>query len=537
MKKMATTSLFFDLLPTDLQIHVLLVWLNNETMGCDLMKVLSSLDIACAVSYEKSWRDLLRHIPPFGGFGSTPWSPNEVTMHMMTYMLWLCSRRVAVRSLVVIMDHDPGMAAILQGKHPHLTLPSIEVITFDGGIFNMLGERVADVVQAVLRYCPNVNTLQFRRNVPCTDAIMAKFPKLKTLSIELSAYSWGRLNLRTLPPLLLKLRLDHRSPLGKRTAKLIGKHCPHLQVLKVDYPTCISTIVQLLVDCKQLRDLELRGEKMVREVDIAQILAKPQVKKLAISMSRDTKRSDNACTVFANLLELRPDIEELQLYSCCKYSCIARTVSIVSNSVDKADLFRILSCCITIDDFTLTQINFQEELAKVIHTICSGRLKSLRISMWKTRQAIHALEIVLQNCPLLTSLTIGGDASDSMLAVVAVQCPQLEMLTLQLANKSCGQFEVMTGDGLDNLFAHCPLIKYLCLVGATKKILTLKPLQSVIIHRLSLRQLELWHTDCPAETAVWIRHQAKKQQLLPAPKVIIQHSGNVNFLFRGSQFC
>lgn len=57
-------SHFFDLLSTDLQIHVLFVWLNDDGMVRDLLGALSALDIACAPSYQTSWRDLLSRIPP-----------------------------------------------------------------------------------------------------------------------------------------------------------------------------------------------------------------------------------------------------------------------------------------------------------------------------------------------------------------------------------------------------------------------------------------------------------------------------------------
>lgn len=43
-------SIFFELLPADLQLDILCAWLNKEDCGLSLLRVLSALDVACSQS-------------------------------------------------------------------------------------------------------------------------------------------------------------------------------------------------------------------------------------------------------------------------------------------------------------------------------------------------------------------------------------------------------------------------------------------------------------------------------------------------------
>lgn len=507
------SSLLFDLLSTDLQIHVLFVWLNNEGTGCDLMRTLSALDIACAMSCQRSCRDLLSHIPPFGGFSPAMW-PKEGTTYIRSYMLWLCSRRVAVRSLVLRANSVEALTDILHGPDLQMVLPLVEVISIDGG-FDVLKLNGSRLVQAVSRCCPNATSLLSLSTLPFTDAIMSALPKLKVLTINSSSYiETFPTPLKTFPPQLQELRLCIQQ-LAVRTATLLAKYCPLLRVLEVDLPTSFWTLLQLLDACKHLQDLKLRG--YITEANLTQILVKPQVRRLRAGLGGGTNNKVKECTVFANLLELRPDIEELQFHHC-KYHAHKRAVSSTASfNITEEDLSRILAGCNPLDSLALQHADFQEGFAEVISRMCCGRLTALAVTM--RRRATRPLEIVLQNCPLLTSLQIDDNTTDAMLALIAAHCPRLEILWLESADKQSSlKCDVMTDEGLDSLFAFCPLIQHLTLVGAQGS-LTVKTLESIFHRRLPLRLLQLVRTDFPSDIAHWIRYQAKLHHLLPPPKV------------------
>lgn len=119
------TCLFFGLLPTDVQIDILHVWLDvADDRGRCLLKVLSALDVACSSSEQPSLRYLMDQLPPFGR--STDRSSGRNTQHIASYLQWLSSRDVPLITLALTAHFDRLEAT------PDLMLPMVEALHWKG---------------------------------------------------------------------------------------------------------------------------------------------------------------------------------------------------------------------------------------------------------------------------------------------------------------------------------------------------------------------------------------------------------------------
>lgn len=92
-----SVALFFDLLPLDLQLCVLLTWIgsdHSDDSDGQLLRTLSALDIACcSTKNRKLWLELAGSLY-FRGMV-------PIKRYTGCYLLWLTDRRVAVRCLAV----------------------------------------------------------------------------------------------------------------------------------------------------------------------------------------------------------------------------------------------------------------------------------------------------------------------------------------------------------------------------------------------------------------------------------------------------
>lgn len=161
---------FFDVLPEDLQFHILSKWIDD---GLGLLESLSCLDIACCGDNRSSLLFLFSQLFPFTVSFRTP--------DMLTtanYMQWLHSRNVKVRSLHVTIDEDGNpQHSLSQPIH----LAAVENLFLIGKEASMLS-----ILEVILRSCPNVTSLEFdkftnRGSVEFTPAVVALVPKLTAL--------------------------------------------------------------------------------------------------------------------------------------------------------------------------------------------------------------------------------------------------------------------------------------------------------------------------------------------------------------------
>lgn len=480
-------SLFFSLLPSDLQIDILFVWLNHKDCGWSLVRALSSLDIACSKACQRPWRWLLTQLPPFGEFSSSM-SITEVKL-VSEYVQWLHSRQVAVKSLQLALSAIGGM--------PTLLLPSVEIISW------RLCAASTEYLESVLLCCPNVTSVhttmvQLEAFTPATAAVLTK---LKALTI--SIYSDISVNcLSMVGPRLTELRLENCSLDTRQLAELISQHCPLLQVLRLRHEV-FADLLLVFAACSLLEELILPG-KALNEEEVAVIIASlPHITRITVNAL-----SQHASSIFASMLELCPNILLLSI-GRCKWSQEEGILELANgNLLDLAIITRIFDICTSVSALLISS-HLYDGLAELIVQRLGSGLQSLSVVALES----NPLNIVIQGCSLsLKHLSLyGSGVTDELLQLIAVQHPQLETLSLL--------FSTVSDEGAGTVIAACPNLTDLTLKSV--QMLSVQTLQAIIASRLHLQRLQLPHWSFKEEDIVWFRQQALEHQLLPLPKIVL----------------
>lgn len=466
-------SAFFDLLPTDLQIHVFHVWLNSLDSETMLIRALSRMDIACSTSCQSDCRLLLSLIPPFGS--SSLSNARECTVNGLQ---WLHSRRVAIKSLLLM---DDALQEFKRKNGPcSFHLPSVETIVFRPG----LSEVSAAVMKVVFRSCPNVTSLETpklsggpRQVGPLLQSIG---PQLQVLSV--SAFSLSRWD------------------------KFIASHCRNLRAidLRVDSAHDTQNILTLLQSCALLSELKLTICNA--EIDILAIAAVPQVMRLTVSNPVGSQS-----ILFADVLELRPDILFLTVHNL-RYWQDGQRLELLGGHIEVPVIARIVNACRSVNNLNLDGAVGNEV---TVGSKLGGQLQSLNI-----RNSYPGLvDRILHYCgPALKHFNLFGTITDNLLQLIASKCPHMECLTL--VQFTMGRVSI-TDNGVRILCAGCPNMKELLLQTAWD--LTLNAVQSMIDCKLPLRRLHLLYCgSLKPSDAERIRQQFKQLSVLPVPEVVVR---------------
>lgn len=145
------TSLFFSLLPVDVQIDILITWINHSDCGCGLLRVLSALDSVCSKADRQAFLTLVNQLPSFGKHQPKS-TDNSSWKYDPSFMQWLSTRKVPLRCLMLRNSEQSEAAQC--ATEPLPLLPSIEVVFWTD-------KHAADKYQlvSIMQSCPNVTKL------------------------------------------------------------------------------------------------------------------------------------------------------------------------------------------------------------------------------------------------------------------------------------------------------------------------------------------------------------------------------------------
>lgn len=490
-------SLFFSLLPTDVHVDVFYVWINAIGCGKTLLQVLSAMDIACSKTTRTSWRALLSQLPPFGEC-----QLDDGVQCSADYLTWLDSRKVPVKHLLLSMQKS-GL------EHFDPNSPALMLPTIDKVILRDAYSLPIDLLRLVFRSCPHITSLECDHAAAFSDEIMTHISSLRSLTVTNSASGSSVLSMLDNCSQLRELRLTTWSLTDFIATRIISA-CPLLTRLEI-IATSSQCVLKLLQGCPHLQDLVLHG--LISETDFAAIITVPQIKRMACPTYPQTYQPWN---IFTRMLEMRPDLDYLQ-FRHCEYSrqdCSFRLGSCWTAAL----LQRVFNTRITVFALLDVQFYFDNDAAEVIAQCLRGRLTALTVTLGDHQQ----LQIVLHACgPSLKSLGLTGDCdtSDIILGDVAASCPNLESLVVQPVLV----VSTIHDEGLSLIFSRCPHLKILELYSAV--FISVRTLEAIL--DLGLRMTRLLFCDCPLlehHRAIWFRQQAMELQLLPVPDIVVRDS-------------
>lgn len=258
-------SLFFRLLPTDLQIDILSTWLDNKDNGYSLLRVLSALDVACSKADRTTFRSLTSELPPFGEYAYTP---NNVVMHVANFLEWLLSRKVRVKVLLLSLSMSKATTPVILHES---TLPHVEVVYWKG-----YGQFPNPLVESVLRLCPGITTVDCW-SLPQAFGVktfVTQAPQLTSLTLSGHYSDWPLDSLRLVGPQLRELKMK-TSLFRNLLSFLANNSCPCLQVLHIKTDTT-AMIMLALKGLKHLRDFYLNVEQLMSAGEVQEIVSMPQ---------------------------------------------------------------------------------------------------------------------------------------------------------------------------------------------------------------------------------------------------------------------
>lgn len=477
-------SLFFGLLPTDLQIDFVLGWLNDADCGCSLLKILSALDVACSVSEQRSLRSLMGQLPAFGDNTEHGTSSTRATRHAASCVPWLADRNVPVQTLLLSGNVEQRLQAA------ELILPLIETLNWrDPGGY-------AQDLLAVVRRLPNLTAVHVENRVVLHAALT---PKLKIFTIT------GRPVNNCLPLhgtflQLQELRLEH---FELAEDFLLDQCCPNLKLLQVSVPSIsFSKFLTILRGCLSLEELVLHRLQMNQGAEIA---ALPNIKRLTV-----TGLPFHNVEVFVDVLGRYPGLEYLSIDGLAYYRKESR-LELPGHSIPVSSVPRILSACSSLEVIS-SDLVMDCAMAEFVADQFSSTLKSLTV-----RTELPALATVLQRCGAsLRNLCLNSEVRDNcslVLGLVAITCPQLVTLSLH--------FGVFPEEySFSALFQACVELKELTLkvdrtIGNRRV-----PLGAIVSNELRLKLLKLVGTFDQADV-VWFRQQIQDMQQLPVPVILL----------------
>lgn len=505
-------SLFFRLLPSDLQIHVLSDWICRPDMTRTLLLALSTLDIACTNGPDqRCFRALAEMLPPFGDQRSL--SGGDVKIAFITSpvacLCWLANRKIRLRAVAFL-----GADAVQPLKRP----PDIGEQPHNAEVETILWRMPhPPLMEKVLRSCPNLTSLDLDEFVDLFESVTIHLPKLKEVRMNVKCRPQKVEFLERIGHQLQKLMLPNWG-LNPELVAQIGRHCINLRHLTASGSNCASTVLFLLQSCTLLEDLKFTFDSLSADA-LAQILATKQVKRFD---SSDYYK--HGFPEFTSLLELRPDIEHLTIDKCtyshdAHHSCLRLTDAIL---LDGVLLSRVFDAIKYVDSLAMTVVS--EDAAHTIAESLAGCLNHLE--MVSGEIIPHCLAIVLGKCGLtLTYLHLSQPIGNTVCRLIAAYCPLLE--SLHLDNDCKRKADEWTDDGIIAILDACPNLKGIKLLHMSRFMTTL--LEYILVTRRVLEHLVLSYSSTALVSHDEIggmeeeyRQLVKECQLLPVPKLCIQ---------------
>lgn len=272
------------------------------------------------------------------------------------------------------------------------------------------------------------------------------------------------------------------------------------------FGVAFDNILKLLRACSSLEELVLHD---VQAIDMAALLAFPNIKRLAILAFRSETVSTVNMTV--NAVMLRPDLDHLRTY-VFDFSRAEHKLKLPSHgTLSTAHLSRLISPCNSVKELSVSSL-LDDGTASLMVDRLGGSLRALTLCV----QDFAPLEILLQRYGrTLRSLALDNDYEFlCTFALIGATCPQLISLSVRICNHS-------DEEGFSALFSACTELKELTL--ALVSCLSFNgrdALRAIVDNRLRLRVLTLKEAFDKSD-AVWFRQLARDQQLLPVPQIVL----------------
>lgn len=489
-------SLFFNLLPADLQIGIFYDWLNDNDSGSSLLKALSAMDVACARWDRSALLALFGQLPAFGG--NTAHCGHPVRYRALR---WLARRTVPVKALLLSGCEN---LALEGGVRPPLTLPFIETLHW-----HAQADGSSEDLSAVVVCLPNLTAIQQTSSSPVVmDASLT--PKLKAVTIASSARPSLLGNELPLPCLgtcfqLQEMRIE-RFKLTPALSEHLQECCPNLMVLEVSMRDMeMSDLHTVLNTLTRLEEITVHDLPPNHAPEIAVC---GRIRKLTV---RGPDLFDNEGDVFSRVLALRPDMDYLRIngFAFSKMSGLLELpVDVAAPSAERLE--SILDQCNSLQMLSW-KAPLPHDLAVLLAKKCEGKWQSLTV-----RAAFVVLNTLLQGSQrFLTNLDLDyGQGGPSPLPLIAASCPHLVSLSLRFVSGSQENYLA--------LFAACKELKELTLQTWS---VTYRPvnrrvaLECIVAQKVRLNLLTLIAFN--ESDGDWFRQQCREHQVLPVPIVRI----------------
>lgn len=416
--------------------------------------------------------------------------------------MWLGERGVAIQSLQLMDNNVYGIDAL---NTSNVRLLAVESISWTCSQY-----LSSELVEAVLRVCPNLTHLRLGQSVSISPAITALLPKLKSITKHAGSRKDKDKKLESMltafGPQLQELRILN-GQIFESMLQFMCDECSQLQVLELQlfragYDPCL----RLLQSCKQLSELVVHAKGSdLDPTEIAKIAAYPQLQRLTV---RSSALGHASRAVFAHVREVRPDLQYLNIGGW-SYSAPEGSLSVYlsAGAFDPTLVAGVLGQC-PVKELMVNGIHLDGEMAKlIVKHLPGGPLESLNVSA----QDSNSLKLLL--CKFGSSLKhiSSGYAgiTDEQLRFIGTQCQLLKSIVLN----SCGN---VSDEGVISLLTGCPLLKT---VSMNRVPLTNETLHAIITNKLRLKALALFACGLDNSSAEWFRQQVIEHQLLPMPEI------------------
>lgn len=482
------------LLPSDIQLDILSLWVTDNDCGSGMLAVLSALDVALPRADRPAFHSLLTQLPPI-----TKWKRENAIRFNDNVLKWLCSRRVQLQVLMLRRGRasislkgalKKRWSKIVKYFHPSTaTLPSVEVVH----IVDSLALNEGDMAQ-ILRMCPNLTQLDcWKNHISLTAKLLSHTPKLTSLTL-----SGNVCPLQTIQAVGSQLQVFRCSSRCSTDAAIliaeIGKQCPLLKALEFcsfhdSPPDLINNALPRA--CPLLEEVVWQANYCLHHQDILSIMLDlPHIRRLTLE---DIYSGERCFEVFADLLEKARGLDFLEV--CWnRYSRSDGLLHLADYEQLPADLLtRIINACAGVTDFKMT-LCLEHDAAMAIASTIAGQLKTAHVEA----DSSLPLEIFLRSCsPSLKALTVvDASLTNAVIQMVALHAGQLEYLSF-----SVRQIWHTDAD-MNFLFVHS------------------SALQAICDQRLRLKELHLQYGVQAADVEAF-KDRVRALQLLPVPVVSV----------------
>lgn len=477
---------FFDLLPSDLHICILITWIKggqSDRSHDPLLKTLSALGISCcSAKYRQPWLELAASMR----FRGTVW----LKSYTECYWLWLSSRKVPVPCLTVC-EQTTFTSDLHAGSRAAFTLPAI---------LELIVHTVLDphALEQLLSCCPNLTSIFNTAANSHFWRVLEAHPALTLTEIAGTLPEFAQAALVTHGHHLIKLDLELTIVTVRAKwdsadiLAMLPSACPLLESLSLmDCHVFMPSLLSALKACSRLTNLMLEpftlsGVSTISEMAIAatSILETCHLKRFVINMDTiGSKEMQHRC--FAQLLAARSELEYL-CFQGCSYS---RTLGHLMN-------------------VALPHHNLVDNPAEDIVAVCAHE-HLIKLTSQLVAVSSQMLSKILARCPALEILDISCFMVPVELCAVAVRCCK------QLQSLIIGSGVTPSEEDILSVLAGLPCLKELKVWY--RKHITFRVLQAIVDDKRCLHRFCCgWEGFQSAEVAKF-RLLAKEAGMLPVP--------------------